>query len=74
MIQHKCLGQYIPHIMKYQIITHLPNDIHLKISKIIDKSSEIQKAALTIMGSHDICHFKAATSQNFTLAPPAHTF
>ena len=44
-----------------------------KISEIINKSSEIQKAVLTIWRSHDICHFKAATSQNFALALPTHT-
>ena len=73
MIQYKHLGQYIPHIMKYQIITQLPSDIHLKLVNLSIKSSEIRKAVLTILGSHAICHFKAATSQNFTLAPHTHT-
>ena len=30
-VQNKIsLGQYIPNIIEYQIITHLPSDIHLK--------------------------------------------
>ena len=40
-IQHQNLGQYIPHIMDYQIITQLPSDIHLKSVKFINKSSKI---------------------------------
>ena len=30
MIQHKNLGQYIPHIMQHQIITQLTSNIHFK--------------------------------------------
>ena len=72
-IQNKIfLGQYIPNIIKYQIITQLSGDIHLKSINLLINPAKYKKQY-----SPSCATIIAVTSrpqhQTFTLAPPTHT-
>ena len=73
MIQHKKLGQFILHIIKYPIITQLTSNIHFKSVKLLLNLVKYEKQYSPLGEAMISVTFKAATSQNFTLTPSTHT-